>query len=104
MAPLARGVWLVAAVVAAVLTACSPFYGWERDELYFAMLPPSWGYIDQPPLVPLLAHALDASVVLVRLPATLCAAASVVVLGLLVRELGGDRRAQVFAAVAYAGT
>ncbi len=104
MAPLARGVWLVAAAVAVVLTACSPFYGWERDELYFAMLPPAWGYVDQPPLVPLVAHALDASVVLVRIPATLCAAASVVVLGLLVRELGGDRRAQVFAAVAYAGT
>ena len=104
MAPLARGVWLVAGVVAVVLTACSPFYGWERDELYFAMLPPAWGYVDQPPLVPLLAHALGANVVLVRLPATLCAAASVVVVGLLVRELGGDRRAQVFAAVAYAGT
>ena len=104
MAPLARGVWLVAGLVAVVLTALSPYYGWERDELYFASLPPAWGYVDQPPLVPLLAHALNASVVLVRIPATLCAAASVLVLGLLVRELGGDRRAQVFAAVAYAGT
>ena len=104
MAPLARGVWLVASLVAVVLTALSPFYGWERDELYFASLPPAWGYVDQPPLVPLVANALSGSVVLVRIPATLCAAASVVVLGLIVRELGGDRRAQVFAAVAYAGT
>ena len=104
MAPLARGVWLVAGLVAALLTALSPFYGWHRDELYFAMLPPDWGYVDQPPLVPLLAHALSASVVLVRIPATLCAAGSVVVLALIVRELGGGRREQVFAAVAYAGT
>ncbi len=107
MAPLARTVWLVAGLVAVVLTVCSPFYGWDRDELYFAMLPPAWGYVDQPPLVPLLAHALGSlgdSAVLVRFPATLCAAASVVVLGLLVRELGGDGRAQGFAAVAYAGT
>jgi hypothetical protein len=102
--PLARGVWLVAAAVAVLLTAVSPFYGWNRDELYFASLPPAWGYVDQPPLVPLLAHALNASVVLVRIPATLFAAASVVVLGLLVREFGGDRRTQVWAAIAYAGT
>jgi Dolichyl-phosphate-mannose-protein mannosyltransferase len=102
--PLDRGVLVVAGVVAVVLTLASPFYGWERDELYFAMLRPAWGYVDQPPLVPLLAHALAADVVLVRIPATLCAAGSVVVLGLLVRELGGDRRAQVFATVAYAGT
>ena len=94
----------MAGIVAVVLTAASPFYGWERDELYFASLPPAWGYLDQPPLVPLLTQALSASVVLVRIPATLCAAGSVVVLALLVRELGGDRRAQVFAAVAYAGT
>ncbi len=104
LAPLARGVWLVAGVVAVVLTLASPWYGWHRDELYFASLPPAWGYVDQPPLVPLVAHALSASVALVRVPATLCAAASVVVVALIVRELGGDRRAQVFGAVAYAGT
>ena len=81
----------MAGVVAVVLTLASPWYGWHRDELYFASLPPAWGYVDQPPLVPLVAHALSASVALVRVPATLCAAASVVVVALIVRELGGDR-------------
>ena len=40
---MAREVWFVAGLVAVVLTALSPLYGWERDELYFASLPPSWG-------------------------------------------------------------
>lgn len=104
MAPLARGVWVTAAVVAAVLVGLASRYGWERDELYFAALPPRWGYVDQPPLVPVVVHALAPALVLVRAVAAACAAASVVVLALLVRELGGDHRAQVFAAVAYAGS
>ncbi len=90
--------------VTVLLTAVSPWYGFERDELYFRMLEQSWGYVDQPPLVPLLAHVLGSHPSLLRVPATLCAAASVVVTALIARELGADRRAQAWTAWSYAGT
>ncbi len=87
---------------AVVLTVGSVGYGFHRDELYFRMLPPAWGYVDQPPLTPWLARTLTSLVAdeawAVRIPATLASAASVVLLGLLARELGGDRRAVAFAA------
>jgi len=101
----ARPVLAVSAVLLAVLVATAQRWGWHRDELYFRVLDPAWGYVDQPPLLPWLVRTL-ASVVdepwFVRLPAALLAPASLVVLALVARELGGDRRAQVLAAVAAA--
>ncbi len=101
-----RAVLAVAVALLVVLAATAQGYGWHRDELYFRMLAPSWGYVDQPPLVPALVRTLGGLVDepwLVRLPAAACAAASLVVLALVARELGGGRRAQVLAAVAVAG-
>ena len=94
----------IAAALAALLVAFSGRYGYHRDELYFLVCGqhPAWGYPDQPPLVPLLARlmsSLDAtSLVLLRLPSALASAALVAVTGLLARELGVQRAAQVLAA------
>ncbi|MGI8646342.1 MAG: glycosyltransferase family 39 protein [Nocardioides sp.] len=87
-----------------MLVALGSRYDYARDELYFRMLDPAWGYVDQPPLVPLLAEALGSSPTLLRVPAALAAAASVVLVALLVRELGGSGFAQTLGTVAYAGT
>jgi 4-amino-4-deoxy-L-arabinose transferase-like glycosyltransferase len=80
-------------------------YGYHRDELYFRMLPPAWGYTDQPLLTPLLARTtmlLADEPWALRLPAAVLAATSVVVVTLVTRELGGDRLAQTLAAWGYA--
>ncbi|GIH14419.1 glycosyltransferase family 39 protein [Rugosimonospora africana] len=105
-APVAWG-WLLSAIgaLAVVLTLLSQWYGFERDELYFRVLRPAWGYVDQPPLTPLLAH-LAAQVSpdpwVQRIPATLSAMLSVLVVVLITRELGGGRTAQGLCAWSYA--
>ena len=61
------------------------------------MLPPAWGYVDQPPLVPFLARTLAGLVDeawALRVPATVVTALSVVLVALISRELGGGRGAQ----------
>jgi hypothetical protein len=94
----------IAALLAAVLIAVSGRYGYHRDELYFLACGRhlAWGYPDQPPLVPLIARLMSelapASLVVLRLPAALASAVLVVLTGLLARELGGGRGAQLLAA------
>ena len=60
---------------------------------------PSWGYVDQPPLVPLLAHAIDVlsggSLVGLRLPTSLAMAATAHLTGLIAREFGSRERGQI---------
>ena len=95
---------------AAVLMATSGWYGYHRDELYFIAIGghPAFGYVDQPPLVPLLAHALDAtsghSLVWLRVPSALAGALVVLVTGLIAHEFGGGRGAQLLAAGSIAGS
>ena len=88
------------------LTVFSAGYGYERDELYFRMLPPAWGYIDQGPLTPLIARGLrdvlGDQTWTVRIAATLATMATVVVIALLTREFGGGRAAQTLAAWSFA--
>ncbi|SDI76301.1 Dolichyl-phosphate-mannose-protein mannosyltransferase [Frankineae bacterium MT45] len=91
--------------LAVVLSALSNGYGYHRDELYFRMLHPGWGYLDEPPLTPLLAHTfshLSDDAWALRIPATVATVVSVYVLVLLTRELGGGRVAQSICAWGYA--
>lgn len=93
---------------ALVLIVASVGYGYHRDELYFLAIGghPAFGYVDQPPLVPLLAHAMDVvsghSPVWLRVPPALAGAVVVFATGLIAREFGGGRGAQLLAAGAMA--
>src|SRR5206468_3805398 len=84
---------------------CSVGYGYHRDELYFRLLRPSWGYVDQPPLTPLLARAFSAALAdatwAIRLPATLATVTSILLVALVAREFGGSHGAQGLAAWGY---
>jgi hypothetical protein len=103
-----RSLAIVAGTFAVVLVAFSGRYGYHRDELYFLVIGghPAWGYADQPPLIPLLAHAMDyisgGSLVALRLPPALAGAAVTVVTGLICRELGGRGTSQLLASLCMA--
>jgi len=105
-----RYVPLTAAILTLIVHLIgNPHYGFFRDELYFIIcgFRPDWGYVDQPPLVPLLAagsQLLGHSLFLIRSVPALCAAASVYVTCLIVLELGGGAFAQAFAALVAALT
>ncbi|WP_199035261.1 glycosyltransferase family 39 protein [Glycomyces salinus] len=101
--PLARGHLVAAsAVLVAALAATNGRYDYHRDELYFRMLEPAWGYVDQPPLTPLLAQGSIAvfgdSLWAVRVPAVLCMVAVLWLAALLAREFGGGEGAQALCA------
>ncbi|MFE7509041.1 glycosyltransferase family 39 protein [Promicromonospora sp. NPDC057488] len=93
-------------VLGVLLTATSTRYGYHRDELYFRMLEPGWGYVDQPPLTPWLARTFadlfGDTLLVMRIPATFAHLAAIVVIALVARELGGRGGAQALAAWGYA--
>ncbi|MCK6065051.1 ArnT family glycosyltransferase [Microbacterium wangchenii] len=93
--------------LAVVLAVVAPLYGYHRDELYFRMLPLQPGYVDQPPLTPVIAHAVIAlfgdGVVALRIVPLLCAVLSLPVLALITREVGGTRFAQALTVWGMAG-
>ncbi|MFD0920604.1 ArnT family glycosyltransferase [Saccharopolyspora rosea] len=98
---------LVAAGLCAVLLVLAGICEQHGDELYFLVAGRhiSWGYADQPPLLPLLARLGDelfgGARLGLRLPAVLLTSGGAVVTGLIARELGGGRGAQVRAALTY---
>jgi hypothetical protein len=107
LAPFAAGpVLALSAAIVAVLVAASTRYGFHRDEYYYLWGGEhlAWGFVDHPPLVPLVARLTDAvdghTVVGLRAVAALIAGWLVVAGALIARELGGSRRAQVMAAFA----
>jgi len=107
--PLAGGPVLAAAAAFLVVELlASARYGLHRDELYFLACAHhlAWGYVDQPPLVPAVAWVVNGLIGpfawAFRLLPALAGAASVVLTGLMAREMGGGRCAQTIAAVAAA--
>jgi len=99
-------VLVVAALKSALNLAFAGRYGWQRDELYYAVAGRhlQGGYVEFPPVTALLSALARVlfgwSLVGFRLWAIVAGAATIVVAALVARELGGGRRAQLLAAVA----
>jgi 4-amino-4-deoxy-L-arabinose transferase-like glycosyltransferase len=103
------GVVLVVAVGKLLMhLATASRYGYFGDELYFMACGEhlDWGYVDQPPLVAVVAwlvrHTLGTSLLATRLPSALAGTALVLLTGLLAREMGGGRFAMGLSAAASA--
>ena len=96
----------IAAAVALVHLLTNGRYGFHRDELQFLSDARhlDWGFVAYPPLTPLLEHislaVFGLSMVGLRLFSVIAQAAAIVVTGLMAREFGGGRLAQVTAAIA----
>jgi 4-amino-4-deoxy-L-arabinose transferase-like glycosyltransferase len=101
------GVWVIALLTLLIHLAVAGRYDFFRNELYFIVCGrhPDFGYVDQPPLVPLIAAVTQwfgQSIWLLRVPAVLAAAALVLVTAALTRLLGGNDRAAWIAGLASA--
>ena len=102
------GIALIAAAAVAVEMAVSARYGYVRDELYFLSAGQhlAFGYVDQPPLTPLLARITAAltgnTLVGLRILPALALAALVVMTAAMSRRLGAGRTGQLLAALAAA--
>ena len=104
----ARGVLSIAGVVAVAHVVAAVLGGdYWFDEVYMLAIGRhhlDWGSADQPPLTPALAAVADAvwpdSILLLRLSCIVATTGAVVVAALIAREMGCDRRAQVFVAAA----
>jgi hypothetical protein len=95
---------LVAGMMVVGLLVVSGEYGFHGDEMYYVVAGrhPAFGYVDQPPLTPLLSAGsvavLGVTPSAVRMLPSFEMAAVVVLVALICRDLGGSRRAQVLAA------
>lgn len=99
--------WSVAAVVGLVHLAAADRYGAFRNELYFIVCGrhAAFGYVDQPPFVPLLAAMTQLAgthVWALRLPAVIAAVLLVPLTVALAQLLGASTRAAWLAAIAAA--
>ena len=100
--PLAlRPVLLIAASGAGILLLLAGRYGYHRDELYFLACGRhlAWGFVDQPPLTPLIAKFASAiapgSLVVLRIYPMAIYVGLVVITAIMARELGAGRVGQV---------
>lgn len=99
--------WSIAALVAVVFILAGGHYGPMRNELYFIVCGrhPALGYVDQPPLVPLIAALTQAGgihIFLLRIPAILAIVLLVPLTVAFAQLLGATTRAAWLAAVAIA--
>jgi 4-amino-4-deoxy-L-arabinose transferase-like glycosyltransferase len=97
--------WLIALVIGLVHFAVASRYDIFRNELYFIVCGrhPDFGFVDQPPLVPLLAAATQLfgdNPWLLRLPAAAAAAGLVILTASFARLLGGGSTAAFIAGLA----
>jgi hypothetical protein len=102
------GLLAIAAAIALLHIATNGRYGFHRDELQFLSDAShlDWGFVAYPPFTPVVERMSMAvfglSLVGLRLFSVLAQAAAIVATGLMARELGGRRLAQVTAALAAA--
>jgi hypothetical protein len=91
-----------------VLLICFAYgYGYHRDELYFlaAGRHLSFGYPDQGPLTPWLAHVFGGgTITLLRLPSAIAAGGVVLTTAAIAAELGANRRDQCVAEIVIASS
>src|SRR5215472_11553859 len=98
-------VLLIAACKLVVHFYAGQRYGYLGDELYYMACGRhlDWGYVDQPPLIAIIAwawrHRLGQSLLAIRFLPALAGAVELVQTALIARELGGRRFAQVLAAI-----
>ncbi len=80
-------------------------YGYQRDEFYYVACGHhfAWGYVDHPPLTPVMANVsvwlFGNTLFALRFFPALAGALTVLITGLVTRELGGNRFAQIAAVV-----
>src|SRR5271165_1843040 len=97
--------WAIAAASFVLHVVCNGRYGYFRDEFDYIAggRHLAWGYVDQPPLIPILSRICLAifgdSLRSVRLVPALSSAALIVLTGMMARELGGKRFAVALSAV-----
>lgn len=107
---LATGVWIIASVKLLAHLATTGRFGYEYfvDELYFNACAKhlAWGYIDMPPFHPAVTAVVTTlapgSLFALRLLPAIAGAALVLLTGLLARDLGGGKFAQVLSAICVA--
>lgn len=90
-----------------VIVNSNSIFGLHRDEyLYLAEGDHlAWGFMEVPPLTPFIGWVtkglLGSSEVAVRFPTALLGAISILVIGMMVREMGGKRIAQAVAGIGF---
>ncbi len=104
---LAGGFFVLCAAIAKLLIHlyANRYYGYFTDELYYLACARhlAWGYVDQPPMIALIARlgvALGGdSLSAIRFLPALAGVGKVILTGIIARELGGGRFAQGLAAL-----
>jgi 4-amino-4-deoxy-L-arabinose transferase-like glycosyltransferase len=99
--------WVIAAIFVAVELAVSGRYGFQQDELYFLVAAHhlAFGYVDQPPLAPLLTRTTDllgVTPTAIRIIPALAGGAIVVMAARLAALFGAGRLGRVLAALVTA--